>query len=778
MSGQPASTTNGENAGTSDAKTPQPTSETLTLSRGNDRSNPFAGFLMPFLVSALLVARLLVPAESGARGDTLWITQLWFVVGLIWSLLRIQRRCRFSRPGLLDVAVGLIVLGHVVSAVVVMNGAGDKRAACNMLWEWLALGVSFVLLKQMLLVDRHRRQLTVGMLSLMFCLSGFGLWQHFVFYKQAGDEYASTRGELDQLIETQAQQPDPGRMLRIRELRQLLEGQGVPLAGQNRILFEQRLQSSTEPFGPFALANTFAALLVGWLVVLLLGVMLRRDRDMSGLVMAVILFSGIAWCLLLTKSRAAYAGAVVGCICGLALSWAGIKRRTWISVVGLFGIVGAIAVLGNGLDREVISEAPKSLKYRLEYWAGSLEVVKASPVFGSGPGNFRQHYLRHKLPESSEEISDPHNLILDAWSNGGLIALVGLVLLSLCLIGLLTRTDSGRNGVSPPALIVSALRDPVSLGMMCGFVLVVLWDWFNGQLVDSRNLYLLGAFLMTALVSTRMLADISVPSNVYAAAAVSIMVCLLAAGGFGMPAIFQCVLVLAVLSLNLNVSRAVETPVRSSSAALNQAEALASFALPALGLGLVLVCLQTAIAPVVQSRLSTRLGKQSLQTGRIDLGLRHLQRAVEFDSMSPGGYSELASVQFGLWVRSGGVSTDMIDKAVSNYKISVDNDPLNPSRRAALARCLRSSGDVGNLKQAVVEMAKAVELYPNSSEFVSENAMTLFEAGDSGSAAAARRALELDAMNHQMGHRDRYLADSIVDQLESIEAANDSLDHE
>ena len=148
---------------------------------------------------------------------------------------------------------------------------GDKRAACNMLWEWLALGISFILLRQMVAIEKHRRQLALGMFSLVFCLSLLGLWQHFVFYKQAGDAYARDRGELDQLIAAQATQPDPGRELRIQELSQSLLAQGVPLNGQNRILFEQRLQSSSEPFGPFALANTLGALLAGWLAVLFLG---------------------------------------------------------------------------------------------------------------------------------------------------------------------------------------------------------------------------------------------------------------------------------------------------------------------------------------------------------------------------------------------------------------------------------------------------------------------------------------------------------------------------
>src|SRR5262249_47471001 len=64
---------------------------------------------------------------------------------------------------------------------------------------------------------------------------------------------------------------------------------------------------------------------------------------------------------------------------------------------------------------------------------------------GVGPGNFRQHYLQFKLPQSSEEIADPHNLVLDVWANGGLLALAGLV--GICWAGLRTLWQRGDSPV-------------------------------------------------------------------------------------------------------------------------------------------------------------------------------------------------------------------------------------------------------------------------------------------------------------------------------------------
>ena len=61
---------------------------------------------------------------------------------------------------------------------------------------------------------------------------------------------------------------------------------------------------------------------------------------------------------------------------------------------------------------------------------------------GVGPGNFRYAYLRYKLPESSEEILDPHNLFLEVWATAGFGAF--LALLAALILGL-------RNLLGPPA---------------------------------------------------------------------------------------------------------------------------------------------------------------------------------------------------------------------------------------------------------------------------------------------------------------------------------------
>ena len=106
------------------------------------------------------------------------------------------------------------------------------------------------------------------------------------------------------------------------------------------------------------------------------------------------------------------------------------------------------------LDREVLTQSTMSLRYRWEYWQGAWGVITggatsvmqavSSPFFwwGVGPGNFGGPYLKYKLPQSSEEILDPHNLFLEVWATAGFWALLALVgALAWGLWNLLGRGD-------------------------------------------------------------------------------------------------------------------------------------------------------------------------------------------------------------------------------------------------------------------------------------------------------------------------------------------------
>ncbi|MGH7198987.1 MAG: O-antigen ligase family protein, partial [Planctomycetaceae bacterium] len=433
-------------------------------------------------------------------GKTLWITQLWLAAGLTWLLAAVREGRRTLRLDWLDAAVWLIVAGHAVSALfVVTRGDGQARAALTGLWEWIGLGLSFFLIRQVIRTFDEGRRLALIMVALTVALAGLGLWQHYVWYPRIVREYAAVRTELDQL--TSAPRPATAaeaqrRSERIEQLRYELTRQNVPLQGPGLVLFESRLRASSEPFGTFSLANTFAGLLVAWLIVgtaTTFQTTFQRYRQAKPtgrarwvLFLALLALALIAFCLVLTKSRTAWVGLIVG-----LAAWGGLRRvrggtlsPRWIWGPAAVAVVAlaafALAGLSGGFDREVLLEAPKSLSYRVQYWTGAMDVLRERPLFGTGPGNFRQHYLHVKPPEASEEIADPHNAVLDLWTSGGVIALAGAIwlIVLLCRRARFAKADDAPPSKptpqpSRPAVSPSSVT-PLTVGAAMGFGLIIV----------------------------------------------------------------------------------------------------------------------------------------------------------------------------------------------------------------------------------------------------------------------------------------------------------------
>ena len=113
-------------------------------------------------LAALLVARWLMPTEGADEGLTLWVVQLVLLTAAgraAWDWRLGERRVRVDA---MDGAIGLLILAHVVSALAVVCGVGNARAAINLAWEWIGSGVLIWMLRQELTSMRVVRQLCLG----------------------------------------------------------------------------------------------------------------------------------------------------------------------------------------------------------------------------------------------------------------------------------------------------------------------------------------------------------------------------------------------------------------------------------------------------------------------------------------------------------------------------------------------------------------------------------------------------------------------------------------
>ena len=70
--------------------------------------------------------------------------------------------------------------------------------------------------------------------------------------------------------------------------------------------------------------------------------------------------------------------------------------------------------------------------------------------------------------------------------------------------------------------------------------------------------------------------------------------------------------------------------------------------------------------------------------------------------------------------------------------------------------------------EAADQMQAAVNLYPNSAEFLADLAIVQSTAGLPDASKSAAKALQIDQLNRTHGHRDKYLADELLERLKLI----------
>ena len=711
----------------------------------------------------LLVTRWLVPAESSATGATLWLVAAWLLLAASWTLARLRdpsiAPLRLDR---VDLAVALLVAPQLISALLLgFTSDGNARAAANVGCEWIGVLVSFVLLRRWLRGRADFAAVVRLALALAIGISLLGIWQHHVGYRQAIAEFDSLENEL-------ADAKQVGNISTIRRLQSELAAAGIPLSGPARELWERRLRDSREPYGFFALANSLGGLLAP---LLLLGMALwpaarSRGWPVTRLVVFGIILLLIAYCLLLTKSRTAWVGLAAGVVLlagNELVRWLRERPRQAALAVGV-PLLLVIAALGTGgIDREVLTEAPKSLVYRLEYWQGTLGVIRDRPLWGTGPGNFRQHYLAHKLERSSEEIADPHNFVLEAAATGGLAGLAGLAGCVVLLVGRrrgpLVGSDDPSDSPGRPAASMLAAG-------ACGFALALAPGWLLGGPLDLR---LLGVLLCTGLAWTCLPAvtlDQNSRRRACLAAAGVLVVHLLGAGGFSRPALMQLLLLMVI-------GWQPWSPVPDTPGAHTDATALKSARITAVGCGLlfVLVCV-IGLLPVVRQSTSHQNATHSLLNGRPAEAARLWKQAQQADRLDPTPSRRLAHLRLDQ-AASGSSDDEILDQAVRAASNTLGRDPHNWASAHDLARAhrLRWQTHHDDLdRQKTIDWATtAVDRYPSNPRLHAWLAEALAEVGENQRAAQeARTTIRLHELLGQQGHVDKLLSNERIEEMRTL----------
>ncbi len=719
------------------------------------------------MTAALVTARAFWPSEpdlkTGASDGQSWILWLFITMGVALVSLLLPGRFRF-RWSWIDLGV-LALCGLIASSA---GHALDPGPAIHLAWECAACASVYFLVRNLPRTRSESIALAAALFATAVATSLYGLYQEFV-----------------ELPAMQAQfLRNPGPMLAAAHVRQ-----GTP----SEALFRDRLLYSSEIFSTFALANSLAGFLIGPLVLALgagLESILRPGRGDSRLnrVLAVApLTLVVAVCLVLCKSRSAWIGVAVAL---LIVAWWNrhvLSKRALVMIgAGVLLIAVGLAAAGvalGKLDREVLTQSTRSLRYRWEFWQGAWGVITegATPDrgvldsrnfwSGVGPGNFAGPYLRHKLPQSSEEILDPHNLVLEVWAVAGVFA--ALILVVTLAIGIAMLLRSSQAQVDPPGT-QGAIQDGLAPGWLlvsagAGWLVVIVLGKLNPFMGDLffRWLILGAGWATAALLSRPLWTAKSVTSGILGAAVAGLVINLLAAGGIGIPTVAIELWVMLALGLNLADSQA--------SARLREVESrLPAFALSCGWAGLIGAFLGNAI-PYWQFESLLDTGDQAMQRMPPDLERAYAayDAAIKAEPYDSRPWLGLAYVQAAIWESRGAKVEDERWKTIPIALLKAVTPPRNPDvwslhkeRAEITAQLLARIGPKLDPRKALPYQANIVEATRTASRLYPTNAdlharLALASAGISmfqDAAREAEEALKLDALTP---HRDKKLLDDV-----------------
>ncbi|MGD9646953.1 MAG: O-antigen ligase family protein [Pirellulales bacterium] len=710
------------------------------------------------------IARVLFPSESVAwRGDGLPLDMFWLLALLGWATAAWHDRRVVVRAGWIDLGVAIVV-GCAAAAAIRAAMIDAPRSSINMLWSWLAMGAGYWLWRQLVADEREARTVVAVMLAIAVGISGYGLYQYFVSLPADRAMYLA----------------DPDAAL-------AAEGLNFPPGTIERELFEQRL-FSTEPPATFALANSLAGWLVPWLLLAsVVGWLTWRDVRLDqgaqrvrvlAAVLVIVLVAGFV--LVLTKSRSAIAGLAVGgmlLLVALMPRGAGRLKRaavTIAAVAGTLALLLAVGVFVGGVDREVLSEAPKSLGFRWQYWQSTARMIAEHPWLGCGPGNFGDHYTRFKLPTASEEITDPHNLFLEVAATAGLPAAIALALVLLGTLWLWLRGARREDGVATTVATGDAASPRITTGQKAilggaaaGLMLAWLAPRLTGGLIDIAPGLLMtlgcaaaGATIVWLLWPWVERGRLATP--LLAAAALALAFNLLAAGGISFPAVAGSLWMLIAVALDLATEGDAEPAGQAGRLAGRWpvGRAALSAALIAALLG-VAGCYWTGYRPVAMSMIRSSAARAVAGT-EIE---PQLEAAAASDPYAAQPQLDLAHWYFERWLHDGQ------PQSLASFETAVGRAlELRPHQSSVWLRVgqwyrqlAARTGGAEYSTRAVEACRRAVELYPNHARERAVLALACREAGKPDE--ARRQAAEAWQFDAVTPHADQRLHESLRQEL-------------
>lgn len=180
----------------------------------------------------------------------------------------------------------------------------------------------------------------------------------------------------------------------------------------------------------FEYPNALALYLVP-LVVIFIGLLLYRQKlalnKWQTLVLGLAVLTGLP-AIIFTKSEGAMLGLVIAVI---FLAIAHPKRKILIPGLVVLGAIASAVIFSRPEWRSSFWLAAtwqeNSSQVRLALWYGTLRLLAAHPILGSGLAGFPALYDQYRLARHTELLLYPHNVFLNFWTEIGLLGLLAFL---------------------------------------------------------------------------------------------------------------------------------------------------------------------------------------------------------------------------------------------------------------------------------------------------------------------------------------------------------------
>ncbi len=155
-------------------------------------------------------------------------------------------------------------------------------------------------------------------------------------------------------------------------------------------------------------------------------------------------------------------------LAAMALVLAVINRYRWylLPAVVVVGIaVSRVPAIASRLEHEFnLSDPNNTFISRLNLWEATLRMLRDHPIFGSGMFGFRREIQPYRGGVYEENLIYPHNLVLNTWTETGLLGVVSFLWLMVAAFRV-----SWRGWASGPA----AWRS-IQLGIVLAMIAIVV----------------------------------------------------------------------------------------------------------------------------------------------------------------------------------------------------------------------------------------------------------------------------------------------------------------